>query len=100
MIIGAGGVGRVVTYKCAQHPEVFSEIMLASRTRSKCDAIADEREAVQLVRNSAQMYSDRIDAHMKLEQQLLSVLSRLYYDEDQTTSISQRCRRSGQRCSI
>ena len=39
LIIGAGGVGRVVTYKCAQHPEVFSEIMLASRTVSKCDAI-------------------------------------------------------------
>ncbi len=40
MIIGAGGVGRVVTFKCAQHPEVFSEIMLASRTKSKCDVIA------------------------------------------------------------
>jgi saccharopine dehydrogenase (NAD+, L-lysine-forming) len=44
MIIGAGGVGRVVAYKCAQNADVFSEIMLASRTRSKCDAIvADVR---------------------------------------------------------
>ncbi|HMO41405.1 MAG TPA: saccharopine dehydrogenase family protein [Saprospiraceae bacterium] len=40
LIIGAGGVGRVVAYKCAQHPNVFSEIMLASRTKSKCDEIA------------------------------------------------------------
>ena len=40
LIIGAGGVGQVVTHKCAQHPEVFSEIMLASRTKSKCDKIA------------------------------------------------------------
>ena len=40
MIIGAGGVGRVVAYKCAQHAQVFSHILLASRTRSKCDAIA------------------------------------------------------------
>ncbi len=40
LIIGAGGVGQVVVHKCAQVPEVFSEIMLASRTRSKCDAIA------------------------------------------------------------
>jgi saccharopine dehydrogenase (NAD+, L-lysine-forming) len=40
LIIGAGGVGRVVVYKCAQHPEVFSEILLASRTQSTCDAIA------------------------------------------------------------
>jgi saccharopine dehydrogenase (NAD+, L-lysine-forming) len=44
MIIGAGGVGRVVTYKCALNPEVFSEIMLASRTRSKCDAIVADVE--------------------------------------------------------
>lgn len=42
LIIGAGGVGRVVTQKCASIPEVFSEIMLASRTKFKCDAIADE----------------------------------------------------------
>ena len=42
LIIGAGGVGSVVTHKCAQVPEVFSEIMLASRTLSKCEAIAKE----------------------------------------------------------
>ena len=42
IIIGAGGVGRVVAYKCAQHPEVFSEIMLASRTVSKCEKIAED----------------------------------------------------------
>ena len=40
LIIGAGGVGQVVTYKCAMNPDVFSEIMLASRTVSKCDKIA------------------------------------------------------------
>lgn len=40
LIIGAGGVGSVVTHKCAQLPEVFSEIMLASRTKSKCDVLA------------------------------------------------------------
>lgn len=40
VIIGAGGVGGVVTHKCAQLPEVFTDIVLASRTVSKCDAIA------------------------------------------------------------
>ncbi|MDR2036968.1 MAG: saccharopine dehydrogenase family protein [Bacteroidales bacterium] len=40
LIIGAGGVGTVVAHKVASVPEVFSEIMLASRTKSKCDAIA------------------------------------------------------------
>ena len=32
LIIGAGGVSGVVTHKCAGLPEVFSEIVLASRT--------------------------------------------------------------------
>ena len=40
LIIGAGGVGTVVATKMASLPEVFTEIMLASRTKSKCDAIA------------------------------------------------------------
>ncbi|TFH67903.1 saccharopine dehydrogenase family protein [Gammaproteobacteria bacterium LSUCC0057] len=40
MIIGAGGVGAVVAHKCAQLPEVFGEIVLASRTLAKCEAIA------------------------------------------------------------
>jgi saccharopine dehydrogenase (NAD+, L-lysine-forming) len=42
LIIGAGGVGRVVTSKCADNPDVFSEIILASRTVSKCETIARE----------------------------------------------------------
>jgi saccharopine dehydrogenase (NAD+, L-lysine-forming) len=41
LIIGAGGVGRVVAYKCAQHRDIFGDILLASRTKKKCDAIAD-----------------------------------------------------------
>ncbi|MFV0290038.1 MAG: saccharopine dehydrogenase family protein [Mangrovibacterium sp.] len=40
LIIGAGGVSNVVVHKCAALPEVFGEIVLASRTKSKCDAIA------------------------------------------------------------
>jgi saccharopine dehydrogenase (NAD+, L-lysine forming) len=42
LIIGAGGVGNVVVKKCAQLPEIFTEICLASRTKSKCDKIAAE----------------------------------------------------------
>ncbi|MBO4282629.1 MAG: saccharopine dehydrogenase NADP-binding domain-containing protein, partial [Bacteroidales bacterium] len=40
MIIGAGGVGSVVALKCASVPVVFEDILLASRTISKCDRIA------------------------------------------------------------
>lgn len=42
LIIGAGGVGNVVVKKCAMNPQVFSEVVLASRTLRKCDAIASE----------------------------------------------------------
>ena len=38
IIIGCGGVGTVCAHKCAQNPQVFSEIVIASRTRKKCDA--------------------------------------------------------------
>jgi saccharopine dehydrogenase (NAD+, L-lysine forming) len=40
IIIGAGGVGGVVAHKCAQVADVFTDVVLASRTQSKCDAIA------------------------------------------------------------
>ena len=39
LIIGAGGVATVAAHKVAQNTDVFSEIMIASRTKSKCDAI-------------------------------------------------------------
>ncbi len=45
LIIGAGGVGTVVVHKVAQNPDVFTEIMLASRTKSKCDVIAADVKA-------------------------------------------------------
>ena len=41
LIIGAGGVGTVVAHKVAQVPEAFTNITLASRTKSKCDHIAE-----------------------------------------------------------
>ena len=47
IIIGAGGVGNVVAHKCAQLPEIFDEIVLASRTVSKCEAIAADVAAKQ-----------------------------------------------------
>jgi saccharopine dehydrogenase (NAD+, L-lysine-forming) len=40
LIIGAGGVGSVVAHKLAKVPQVFTDILLASRTKSKCDLIA------------------------------------------------------------
>ena len=55
LIIGAGGVGTVVAHKIAQNPDVFTEIVLASRTQSKCDALADAIGGNRIV-------TDRVDA--------------------------------------
>ena len=40
LVVGAGGVGSVAVHKMAGLPEIFSHIILASRTKAKCDAIA------------------------------------------------------------
>ncbi|WP_456480473.1 saccharopine dehydrogenase family protein [Nautilia sp.] len=42
LIIGAGGVSRVATFKAAMNDHIFKKIVLASRTKSKCDAIAKD----------------------------------------------------------
>ena len=55
LIIRAGGVGTVVAHKIAQNTDVFTEIVLASRTQSKCDAIADAIGGNHIV-------TDRVDA--------------------------------------
>ena len=44
LIIGCGGVAGVAIHKCCQNSEVFSEICIASRTKSKCDALKAELE--------------------------------------------------------
>ena len=56
--IGAGGVGGVVAHKMAQNREVFSRIILASRTLSKCKAIADSIRAKGL----GEIEIDEVDA--------------------------------------
>jgi saccharopine dehydrogenase (NAD+, L-lysine-forming) len=45
LIIGAGGVSRVTTTKCAMNSQIFNKIVLASRTISKCEAIRDDIKA-------------------------------------------------------
>ena len=42
LIIGAGGVAGVVIHKCCQNSAVFTEICIASRTKSKCDKFQAE----------------------------------------------------------
>jgi len=44
LIIGCGGVASVAVHKCCQNSEVFEEICIASRTKSKCDALKAKLE--------------------------------------------------------
>jgi saccharopine dehydrogenase (NAD+, L-lysine forming) len=64
LVIGAGGVGTVVVSTMARLPEVFTEIMLASRTKSKCDAIS-ERIGNNRVK-TAQVDADNVPELVKL----------------------------------
>ena len=67
LIIGAGGVGTVVVHKVAQNPDVFTEIMLASRTKSKCDAIAaDVKKRTGVEIKTAQVDADIVPELVKL----------------------------------
>ena len=67
LIIGAGGVGTVVVNKVAQNPEVFTEIMLASRTKSKCDKIAtDIKKRFGVTVKTAQVDADNVPELVKL----------------------------------
>ncbi len=69
LIIGAGGVGNVVAHKCAQAPEHFSEILLASRNENKCKAIAaDVKAATGRAIRTAALDADNVQATVALLQ--------------------------------
>ncbi len=62
LIIGCGGVASVAIHKCCQVPEVFTEICIASRTKSKCDKLAAElapKTATKIT--TAQVDADKVD---------------------------------------
>ena len=62
MIIGAGGVAGVVINKCCQNSEVFEEICIASRTKSKCDAYAEQLKDKTRTRiTTAQVDADNVE---------------------------------------
>ena len=67
LIIGAGGVGTVVANKVAQNKDVFTSIMLASRTLSKCDAIAqDVKKRTGVTIETAKVDADNVPELVKL----------------------------------
>ena len=50
MIVGCGGVGSVAVHKCCQNSGAFSEVVIASRTLSKCDALKKKLEGTTKLR--------------------------------------------------
>lgn len=62
LIIGCGGVASVAVHKCCQNSEVFTEIMIASRTKSKCDALKDKLQGTTKTKiHTAQVDADKVD---------------------------------------
>ena len=60
LIIGAGGVASVVVHKCCQNSEVFEEICIASRTKSKCDALKEKLDGGKTKITTAQVDADNV----------------------------------------
>ena len=61
LIIGAGGVGTVVANKVAQNSDIFTDILLASRTKSKCDIIAEDvKKRTGVTIKTAQVDADNV----------------------------------------
>ena len=70
LIIGAGGVAGVVIHKCCQNSEVFEEICIASRTKSKCDAYAEQLKDKTKTRiTTAQVDADNVEQLIALIEQ-------------------------------
>jgi saccharopine dehydrogenase (NAD+, L-lysine forming) len=66
LIIGAGGVSSVVVQKCCQHPDVFEEICIASRTIEKCDEIKNKLVGSKTKISTAQVDADNTDEVINL----------------------------------
>ena len=62
LIIGAGGVAQVVAHKCAMHNDVLGEIHIASRTKDKCDAIAQSVIEKNSFKQPAVLRTHEVDA--------------------------------------
>lgn len=63
LIIGAGGVAHVAAHKAAMHNEVLGDICIASRTKSKCDAIIDSVKRLGHVKDESRLlHARQLDA--------------------------------------
>ncbi|WP_337936909.1 saccharopine dehydrogenase NADP-binding domain-containing protein, partial [Acidaminococcus fermentans] len=62
LVIGCGGVASVAIQKCCQVSDVFTELCIASRTKSKCDALAEKLKGKTATKvTTAQVDADQVD---------------------------------------
>jgi saccharopine dehydrogenase (NAD+, L-lysine forming) len=61
LVIGAGGVASVVVHKCCQHPDIFGDLCIASRTLARCDALKEKLSGSQTRIQTAQVDADQTD---------------------------------------
>ena len=62
LIIGCGGVAQVAISKCAQCAETFTEICIASRTKSKCDAMKEKLQGItKAIITTEQVDADKVE---------------------------------------
>lgn len=61
LIIGCGGVAGVAIHKCCQNSDVFEEICIASRTKSKCDALKEKLKGSKTKIKTAEVNADNVE---------------------------------------
>ncbi len=61
LIIGCGGVANVAIRKCCQNSQVFEEIMIASRTKAKCDALKAKLDGGKTNLHTAKVDAGQVD---------------------------------------
>ena len=67
LIIGCGGVATVAINKCCQNSDVFTEIMIARRTVSKCDALKEKLQGTTKTKiTTAKVDADNVDELLAL----------------------------------
>ncbi|MDD3866410.1 MAG: saccharopine dehydrogenase family protein [Clostridia bacterium] len=66
LIIGCGGVAGVAIHKCVQNHEVFSEIMIASRTVEKCETLKAQLSGRGTVIHTARVDADDVGQLVRL----------------------------------
>ena len=70
LIIGCGGVASVAIHKCCQNSEVFEEICIASRTKSKCDALKEKLQNTTATKiTTAQVDANKVEELVALIEQ-------------------------------